>query len=98
MAEPAAEWRLAQIERRVERIEPVVTDVALLKRDMETLTKAMDNNTRATNRVGEQLEKAQMEPIARRIAWWNQLALAAIGALLAGGFALIGALIAGGHP
>lgn len=96
MGAPEPDWRLRQLERRLERVEPVVTDVAVMRSEMAGLTRELQANTRATAEVADQLEKAQVGTMVKQRAFWSQVTLVILGAVIAGAFAVLAALIASG--
>lgn len=96
--------RIDELNGRVRRIEPVISEVAVLKTEMKNLSHELRANTEATQRanqvaeqVSHQLEQAKIEPLQRGRKFWGQVTIAIAGAVVAGGFAVFGALIAAGH-
>lgn len=83
------------LERRVDRIEPTVTEVAVLRSEMQRLAQSVDANTVATREVGKQLEQAQMEPHVRSRQFRSAVMIALISASFGVSMALIAGLIAG---
>lgn len=87
------DWRMAQLERRLDRVEPIVTDVAVIKSELRGLRHEIQGNTKATHELSQQIEKAQVEPINR----WRQLRAgiitAVVGATVGGLFVLAGVLL-----
>ncbi len=92
----AGRWsddRLDDLSRRVQLVEPVVSDVAVLKSEFRTLTKAVRDNTDATRVVAEALEKTRLEPLTRARSLRNALVVAIVASLVGGGIAILGAAI-----
>ena len=96
----ASRWnddRLDELNGKVRRLEPIATEVAVIKAEMSGLRRDLRENTTATHEVATQLEKVQLGSATKRIAWWGQVLLMMLGALVAGGFAIVAALIASGQ-
>lgn len=85
---------LSELRRRLERVEPVVTEVAVLKTELHNVTRELQRNTKATEQVAEQMERAQIEPLTRGQERRAQLFIALVAALTAGGLGIIATLLA----
>jgi hypothetical protein len=92
--------RLDGLERRVDSVVPVVTDVAVIKNELKTLGRDMRANTLATERateasqqVSKQLEQAKLEPLQRARNLRTQLLIGVLCAMAGGGMAILGALV-----
>ena len=94
---PLESWndqRLDGLERRVDRVEPVTTEVAVIKAEMRNLSRELKHNTLAVEQVGEQLEKAQLEPLTRSKNMRSQMVIAISAAVTGGGLAILGGFLA----
>ena len=87
--------RLDDLSRRVERIEPLVSQVAILGERVESNTRATERNTKATEHVAGQLEESKLEPFTRARNFRNAVFIVLISAAVGTGFALISAAITG---
>jgi hypothetical protein len=95
---PTNRWnddRLDELNGRLGRVEPVITEVAVLRTEMHTLTRELRANTTATQEVAEQMEKAQIEPLDRRRRFWGAIVIGSASAGAGGVLVLIGTLLAG---
>jgi hypothetical protein len=93
---PVARWtddRLDDFFRRFNNVEPVAKDVAVMQSELRSLTKAVDHNTKATERVAKQLEDAKLEPFTRGRSVRTQLLIVLVSAIVGGGFVLLSALL-----
>ena len=85
--------RLDELSRKLERVEPVIVEVAVMKADMKNLTTAVEKNTVATEKVAYQLEQTHQEPLTRWRNFRSSLVVVLAGALVGGGLALVGTLL-----
>lgn len=93
---PVSRWnddRLDGLDRQVRRIEPVVTDVAVIKAELLGMRRALRENSNVTHELTQQLEKAQMEPLKRWQGFRNSLVIAVAGAAVGGLFVIAGVLL-----
>lgn len=100
MATPFPRWnddRLDDLKARVDEMVPTVGTVGILKEQMRGLTRVVEANTRATEKVSEQLEDAQKAPMQRVRNRRDQLLIAVAAAFVSGASAIFGALIASGQ-
>lgn len=93
---PVARWTddgLDRLAKQVDSISPVVTKVAVMEEKMTTLARALDNNTKATEHVAQQMEDAKMEPLTRSQNLRHQVYITIVGAVAGGVFVLLGVLL-----
>jgi hypothetical protein len=97
---PLARWTddgLDRLAREIDYVRPVVTDVAVMKAQMDGLTRELRANTEATRQVADQMEKAQMEPVVRMKNFRHQVTIAVCSALLGGGLLALLNTLASSH-
>ncbi len=94
MAERWSDDRLDDLSRRISGAEGVMSDVAVMKSEMNRLVRELDRNTKATEHVADQLEQSKLEPFTRARALRNAVLIAVVAACVSGAFVLLATLVA----
>jgi hypothetical protein len=97
---PFPRWnddRLDRLQNQVDGMSSTVNSVAVLREQMITLTKDLEKNSKVQEKITEQLEQAQLEPLTRARNIRSQAVIAVTAAVVGGGIAVLGALLAGAH-
>jgi hypothetical protein len=89
--------RMDDLKRQVDGMAPTVQSVAVLRAEMATLTRDLEANSRGQEKIAQQLEQAQLEPLTRSRNLRSQALIAITAAVIGGGIAVLGALLAGAH-